>query len=67
LFLAKTFGKEFKIGLRLRLRIFLWRILAFMLPLIFMINYLELEERNAYMAYVRILKAFEDRLEIQKK
>lgn len=55
---AESFGVKFKMSLRLRLRILFRKILARIMPLTFMLNYLE--ERSAIIAYSRALEKFKD-------
>ncbi|MGQ4892146.1 MAG: VIT1/CCC1 transporter family protein [Candidatus Njordarchaeia archaeon] len=63
----KLYGKEFKIGIGLKLKIILYKILALILPLSFLLYYLELGEKNATVEYSKILKSFEGDPELYKK
>lgn len=59
--LAKEkFNKEFKVGLTLRIKVFFYKVLAIILPLTFMINYLELGERTATLEYSTLLTKFKN-------
>ncbi len=61
----KKLGKSFKPTLRLKLRLFVLKVLAFILPLAFIIHLLESDERAALLNYSKILKTFEDDPESQ--
>ncbi len=59
--LAKNkFDIEFEPGLLLKIKILLYKLLALVTPLTFMIYYLELGERTATLEYSKILSKFED-------
>lgn len=51
----EMYGKTLKIGLGLRLKILWSKFIALITPLTFMVNYLELGEREAYIDYAKLL------------
>ncbi len=52
----KTYGIKLKVGMKLRLKILWNKFIALITPLTFMINYLELGERSAYIVYSKLLE-----------
>ncbi|MCR8433524.1 MAG: VIT1/CCC1 transporter family protein [Candidatus Korarchaeota archaeon] len=63
--IAESFGMKFRIPLRLRLKILFRKILARIMPLTFVMNYLE--ERSAIIAYSKALEKFKDFPELYSK
>lgn len=60
----KAFSKTFKIGVGIKIKTFFMKLLALILPLTFMIYYLELDERKAIINYSKLLSAFKDEVHI---
>lgn len=60
-------GVKLKIGLRLRMKIIWNKFVALITPLTFMINYLELDEKNAYLEYSKILELVRSDNELYNK
>lgn len=56
----RFFGKKFKKGFGLKLKIFFYKILSLLLPTSFMIYYLESGEKSATSEYSTILKEFKE-------
>ena len=56
----KYFQARFKITLGLRIKIFFHKVLAKLMPLTFILNYLERNEREATIAYSEFLEKFKD-------
>ncbi len=52
----KIYGTRLKVGFKLRLKIIWNKFIALITPLTFMINYLELGERGAYIEYSNLLE-----------
>ncbi|MEX0567838.1 MAG: VIT1/CCC1 transporter family protein [Candidatus Njordarchaeota archaeon] len=66
-FALKYMGRRFKKSIRLRIKIFFYKLLAFFLPVTFMIYYLELGERSATLEYSIILENFEAMPEVYEQ
>ena len=62
----KMFNKRFKIGLWLKIKIFFHKLLALIMPLTFMINYLELGEKTATLEYSKFLADVESDADLTK-
>jgi len=58
-FAEEKFNKKLKVGLGLKLKIFLYKLASVILPLIFIINYLELGEKLAADEYVKLMRALD--------
>ncbi|MCD6515067.1 MAG: VIT1/CCC1 transporter family protein [Candidatus Odinarchaeota archaeon] len=56
----KAFSVKFKLGIRLRIKKFFMKLLAAIMPLTFMVYYLESDERSAVLNYSKLLKEFKD-------
>jgi len=63
----KTYGIKLKVGLKLKLKILWNKFIALITPLTFMINYLELGERGAYLEYSKILEIVKSDAELYDK
>jgi len=61
---TRTFSVTFKAGIKLKIKTFFMKFLAIILPLTFMIYYLELDERKAVLNYSKILNVFKDDKEL---
>ena len=60
----KGYSKEFKVGIVQKIKIFFMKLVALIMPLTFMVYYLELDERSAILNYSKLLEIFEDQTEL---
>lgn len=56
----KYFNVKFKLKLKTKIKIFFYKLLSKLMPLTFMLNYLELGEVTATLEYARFLEKFKD-------
>ena len=60
----KRYSKVFKVGIKQKIKIFFMKLVALLMPLSFMVYYLELDERSAILNYSKLLEIFKDEPEL---